>query len=164
MPAVPVSGTYWVDPGRLLAGPHPAWDGTGTAAACIAKLEAAGVGLFVDLTMPGEREPYTPLLRHARHERRGIADRGTATHEAYRGILDLVDAAHRDGERVYVHCLAGIGRTGTVVGCWLRRHGLDDGDALARIAHLRRSVPDAWQRSPETDAQRLVVTQWGDGD
>ena len=53
-------------------------------------------------------------------------------------ILDEVDGALADGGSVYVHCWGGIGRTGTVVGCWLVRHGLDDGDAVARIAELRR--------------------------
>ncbi len=40
-----------------------------------------------------------------------------------------------------MHCWGGVGRTGTVVGCWLVRHGLDDGDAIARIATLRRELP-----------------------
>ena len=53
-------------------------------------------------------------------------------------ILDDVDAALADGRTVYVHCWGGIGRTGTVVGCWLMRHGLDEGDPIRRIATLRR--------------------------
>ena len=58
-------------------------------------------------------------------------------------ILDEVDDGAREGGAVYVHCWGGIGRTGTVVGCWLLRHGLDRGDAIARIAELRREVTDA---------------------
>ena len=70
----------------------------------------------------------------------------------YRQILDLVDDALGRDEPVYVHCFGGIGRTGTVVGCWLVRHGRDDGDPMRRIATLRRDVPDAWQPSPQTAA------------
>ena len=35
------------------------------------------------------------------------------------------------GRRVYVHCRAGIGRTGTVIGCYLAEQGLD-GPAAVR--------------------------------
>ena len=38
------------------------------------------------------------------------------------GILDAIDKALEDGKNVYVHCWGGIGRDGTVVGCWLVRH------------------------------------------
>jgi len=64
---------------------------------------------------------------------------------------------------VYVHCWGGIGRTGTVVGCWLVRHGLDDGDPVRTIARLRRRTPDAWAASPQTAAQRAMVTEWKRG-
>ena len=40
-------------------------------------------------------------------------------------ILDDVDEAIAGGGLTYVHCWGGIGRTGTVVGCWLVRHGLE---------------------------------------
>lgn len=36
----------------------------------------------------------------------------------------LAKPALAAGQTVYVHCYGGIGRTGTVVGCWLVRHGL----------------------------------------
>jgi hypothetical protein len=50
------------------------------------------------------------------------------------------------------------------VGCWLVRHGLDDGDALRRIAMLRRGLPDARASSPQTDEQRRIVLGWRRGD
>jgi protein-tyrosine phosphatase len=78
-------------------------------------------------------------------------------------ILDDVDAALEAGGSVYVHCWGGIGRTGTVVGCWLMRHGLDGGDPLARIADLRRNLPAASVASPETLAQRTMVSAWKRG-
>jgi protein-tyrosine phosphatase len=78
-------------------------------------------------------------------------------------ILDDVDEARAAGATVYVHCWGGRGRTGTVVGCWLVRHGLDDGDPLGRIARLRRDVEDAQAASPETAAQRTMVTGWTRG-
>ena len=53
-----------------------------------------------------------------------------------------VDDALGEGRTVYVHCWGGIGRTGTVVGCWLVRHGLTGRGALDQIA-------DWWLHGPD---------------
>jgi hypothetical protein len=150
----PVDGAYRVAEG-LLAGSYPGDERA-------ERLEQAGVRLFVDLTELGELAPYAHVLRVARHEQRPIVDFGVTNPDRYREILDLVDAA-RSGGDVYVHCFGGRGRTGTVVGCWLARHGLDDGDPLGRIAALRAGLPDAAARSPETAEQRRLVEEWPRG-
>ena len=49
-----------------------------------------------------------------------------------------------------------------MVGCWLVRHGLDGGDAIARIAELRRDIPGA-RPSPETAGQAALVRGWRQG-
>jgi protein-tyrosine phosphatase len=77
-------------------------------------------------------------------------------------ILDAVEEAHAAGDTAYVHCWGGVGRTGTVVGCWLVRHGLDRGDPIAAIAALRAGLPDA-RPSPETAAQAALVRGWRHG-
>jgi protein-tyrosine phosphatase len=61
---------------------------------------------------------------------------------------------------VYVHCHAGIGRTGTVAACWLVRQGRAPSDALAELQRLRRDTRDAASASPETAAQRAFVAAW----
>ena len=92
-----------------------------------------------------------------------IVDMGTTTVPHMSRILDEIDTALADDRTVYVHCWGGRGRTGTVVGCWLMRHGLDGGDAIRHIAELRRDVEDARMPSPETSAQRAMVTGWKRG-
>ena len=72
-------------------------------------------------------------------------------------MLDQIDGCLADGTPVYVHCWGGIGRTGTVIGCWLARNGFPGQAALDRIAELRAGTPDAYKRSPETPAQRAFV-------
>ncbi len=79
-------------------------------------------------------------------------------------ILNQIDLVIAQKRPVYVHCLGGIGRTGTVVGCYLRRHGLADGkNVLEMIRKLRVTCEDAERRSPETKEQRVMVVGWGDG-
>jgi protein-tyrosine phosphatase len=65
---------------------------------------------------------------------------------------------------VYVHCRAGIGRTGLVVGCYLVRHGETGNEALLAIKQLRSSISSSWMQSPETDAQVDFVRNWGVGE
>ena len=121
--------------------------------------------LLVDLTHPADSlDPYERLIgAGSTRVAHPIVDLGTTTIPHMTRILDDVDAALEAGGSVYVHCWGGIGRTGTVVGCWLMRHGLDGGDPLARIADLRRELPAASVPSPETSAQRAMVSAWKRG-
>ena len=78
--------------------------------------------------------------------------------------LDAIDSAIQDGKTVYVHCWAGVGRTGTVVGCWLVRHGRTGDQALAQIADWWLNM-DEFKRaanptSPQTPQQRNYVKNW----
>jgi atypical dual specificity phosphatase len=48
-----------------------------------------------------------------------------------------IEAALAGGRRVAVHCGAGLGRTGTLVACYLTRRGVRPDDAIARLRALR---------------------------
>ena len=48
-------------------------------------------------------------------------------------LLARMSAALRRGEVLAVHCLAGLGRTGTVLAAWLVREGLTAEEALRRV-------------------------------
>ncbi len=80
------------------------------------------------------------------------------------GILDAIDSALAQGRNVYLHCWGGVGRTGTVVGCWLVRHGRTGNEALAELGELWRGVEKSRYRpvSPETREQREYVRQWAE--
>ncbi len=157
--------SYWAADG-LLAGAYPGATDAEEAARRLRAFADHDVALFVDLTHPADGlEPYESLLAHGvRRVGHPIPDLGTTTVPHMSRILDDVDALLADDRTVYVHCWGGVGRTGMVVGCWLVRHGLDAGDAIGRIAVLRRDLTSRGSPpSPETTAQRAMVTAWKRG-
>lgn len=66
-------------------------------------------------------------------------------------LLDTIVERLRAGERMLVHCAAGIGRSGTVAACVLIRLGLDESEALALVAASRPMA------GPEVGAQVDLV-------
>jgi hypothetical protein len=147
-----------IEEGRLIAGRHPCAWGPENARLEVGELLDAGVTLFLDLTRSGELDPYSWLVvPPARYVNRPIRDFSTPTPDELVAILDEIDVELDAGGLVYVHCWAGCGRTGVVVGSWLVRHGADPNDALRRIAEARGLG------CPQTLEQRLVVLAWEAG-
>lgn len=169
-----IPDSYWVSPGRLLAGEYPCARDEEEGRARLRWLLAQGVDFWLDLTEAGESglEPYLPLLneeatrlnRPVIHRRLPIPDMGTPTPGYMRRILDQLDQALEQGRTVYLHCYGGVGRTGTVVGCYLVRHGMSGVEAIAQIARWRAATPDGWKPSPETRPQTDLVLRWAELD
>jgi predicted protein tyrosine phosphatase len=169
-PNRPLAQSYWVVPGRFLAGEYPAHDfGPRLSRSLDAFLEF-GIDTFIDLTDPDELPPYLPMLaEHARYydidiryTRISIKDHNVPAHKHMRAILDAIDGALDSGRKVYLHCWGGIGRTGTVVGCHLVRRGLSGEQALAQLASWWQDVPKSriWPVTPETKRQVEYVLNW----
>jgi len=164
LPDCPIPDAYWVIPGRLLAGRYPRPRSKTGARQRLQRFLDAGVTLFLDLTEEEDAPPYAHWLgEEAQHLRIPIPDFGISSPEQMAQTLDVIDAAIGTGHTVYVHCLGGLGRTGTVVGCFLVRHGLSGAQALETIQLLRRTTPNASSPSPETDMQRWMVLNWQNG-
>ena len=171
-PDRPIPNSYWVKPGRFAAGEYPGAFDPRDGAVKVRTLLNAGIDHFIDLTQ--SREPLEPyeaiareqgqaagrLVRYERHPVRDMSVPRRATEMA--AILDAIDSALERGGTVYVHCWGGIGRTGTVVGCWLVRHGLTGAGALAQIAEWWQHVEKSWlhPESPQTHEQRNFVRDW----
>jgi protein-tyrosine phosphatase len=153
-----VRAPTWIERGRLLAGRHPcAWTADAAEREVRAVL-AEGVTLFLDLTQEGELEPYeVHVPPPARWLRIPVRDFSVPSEDTLRRALDAIDAELESGGVVYVHCWAGCGRTGVVVGSWLVRHGLEPRAALDRIAKARGLG------CPQTLEQRLLVLAWEQG-
>ena len=156
---------------RFLAGSYPiaSREETFTSRRLTALLEA-GVDTFFDITRPGETAPYMPLLeehalrfnRRVVHHRHPVQDRGLPTPAEMAKLLDAIDEALAAGRTIYLHCLGGIGRTGTAVGCWLVRHGMSGEEALAHLNSLYQTAEQSkiYSRSPEVDAQVDFILHW----
>ncbi len=144
-----------IEPGRLIAGRHPCAWGPEDAGGEVRALLDTGVTLFLDLTEGGELEPYASFVEPpARYLNAPIRDFSVPTRDGLAATLDVIDAELARGGLVYVHCWAGCGRTGVVVGSWLVRHGVDAHDALRRIAETRGPG------CPQTLEQRAFVLGW----
>jgi hypothetical protein len=92
-----------------------------------------------------------------------ISDMAVPTRKKMVKILDAIDQHIGYGHTVYVHCLGGYGRTGTVIGCWLARHSIAHGtDVLEYLDYLRMSDPTG-QASPQTPQQVSMVVRWQTG-
>lgn len=170
----PIPESYWVEPGRFLAGEYPgSFDEEQTRRRLDALIEA-GFDTFIDLTRENENTPYSRILEeqslaygmNVRYHRFSIGDFGLPTPELMKTILDQIDESLAQGRRVYLHCWGGIGRTGTTVGCYLVRRGLGGSDALHRLAEWWREVPKSrfHPRSPETLEQASFVRDWASHD
>jgi protein-tyrosine phosphatase len=104
------------------------------------------VDFVVDLTEDGELDAYPCQCERRRLP---IRDFGVPTHDELRRILNTIDDALGYGRTVFVHCRGGIGRTGTVLGAWLRRHGHSPEEALEKL-----------DGRPETHEQRELIREW----
>jgi predicted protein tyrosine phosphatase len=166
----PIPDSYWVVAGQFLAGEYPGALVEAEARRKLRDVLKTGIAVFIDLTEPGEyglkpysdlaREEAAALGREITHLRFPIPDRGTPSDRLMRRILQTIDELIAEGRPIYVHCYGGIGRTGTVVGCWMVEHGRSGEAALAEIERLRHDTPDGWMTSPETREQQQMVRTW----
>ncbi len=164
-PSTPLGNSYWVVPGKLLAGEYPRGKDVAASRLRLGAMIAAGITSFVDLTTAADGlEPYEGLLAElsngqARRFSFGIMDMSVPSSPQLMGsILDTIDRELETGAGVYVHCWGGIGRTGTVIGCWLKRHGRDD------LPELWKACPKSrvYLNSPQTDEQGQYIADWNE--
>jgi hypothetical protein len=160
----PLPNTYWVVPGRVLAGEYPGAPDDTLARARLARLHEAGIDSFVDLTEDGELPPYRHLLlTHTEYLRSAIVDTCVPNNVSQtQELLSSIRAALDRGRSVYVHCRAGIGRTGLIIGCFLADQEVNGKKALKILNRLwlqsERSA--SWPEVPQTPEQADYIRRW----
>ena len=174
--ATPFPQSYWVRPGLLCAGHYPGDRDPATGAQKLAGLLDCGVRRSLNLIPIDERgrdgEAFTaydaPLQALAAERgsscdclRMGFPDGHTPDLAGMSAILDRIDASIADGEPIYVHCWGGHGRTSTVIGCHLVRHGDAPEQAIERILAWRSTLPRNW--FPFQNGQEAFLRAWRPG-
>ena len=161
---LPLANSYWVVPGKLLAGEYPGGASPEATRARLKLLTAAGIDAFVDLTQPGEVPSYeAELPAGVLYFRKPLPDHGLPEAPSrMTGILESLRRALDSSRSVYLHCRAGIGRTGMVAGCFLAEQGLGGEGALSELNRLwkQSARSEVWPSIPETDAQVEYVLRW----
>lgn len=134
------------------------------------ELSDLGIRSLINLTDPEEEINYFTIIynnycerfqeiycKELVHTRFKIKDMDIPTKDLMRKILDKIDKDIQKSHPVYVHCIGGTGRTGTVIGCYLLRHKLVNKNEVFEKIHLLRGDG---KESPETEEQRQFVLNW----
>ncbi len=164
LPDLPLPNSYWVIPASLLAGEHPSGVDEAETRDRLTALRHAGIDCFIDLTEADEVPEYSHLLRpQDEYLRFEIPDMGVP-YQLSR-TMDLLLAlrmALGRGRGIYVHCRAGIGRTGLVIGCFLAEEEPSGRSAVKRLNRLwKQSARSAqWPKVPQTPEQTDYIRRW----
>jgi len=166
-------------PGKFLAGYYPGSRDSVTAQTKLKNLLEHGIRHFINLmerdedNFQGEKfVAYGDQLQTMANEmnipielaQMPIRDMNIPLVADMISILDEIDRAMEHNPAVYLHCWGGRGRTGTVVGCYLARHGMAAGEAaLDLLGELRQNDPLSHLPSPETKIQAEFVRTWPKG-
>lgn len=114
-------------------------------------LEAEGICAIVSLT-----ESAPPELDDASHFdtlHLPIDDMTPPEYEQIEQFVDFVDCHLGEGRAVGVHCLAGLGRTGTMIACYLVTRGRGADEAIKEVRQARPG-------SIQTESQEQAIRRW----
>lgn len=124
-------------------------------------LKEYGITHVVSLVTQTEMEDYgVPQLLQAYRDaglqtyHLPILDQGTTSADQLDAVLSWIQEALAEQAHVLIHCVGGLGRSGTLAACYLRRKGLSAEQALAEVRAVRTP------RAVESSAQEETVRNY----
>lgn len=149
---------------NLYAGEYPGDKNEEKARLKISRMIEFGVRHFIDLTEEHELRPYSHLLPpEVTYYRFPIRDCDIpdSIEDVVRLVDHIKDLTKKDNGYTYVHCWGGVGRTGTIVGCYLAEDSY--GDTINRLRSRFADMPkSAYRVTPETKAQEDFIRRFLD--
>ena len=161
----PLYQSYHVD-SNVFAGEYPGDKYGEKAETKIQQMVHFGVRHFVDLTEEGELNPYAQLVPDdCTYIRFPIRDVSVPKNvdEVERWIYGIQELSRRNDGYVYIHCWGGVGRTGTIVACYLaeQMENPTANNALEKLRSLFSAMPkSAHRRTPETKEQEAFIAKY----
>jgi protein-tyrosine phosphatase len=173
----PFPRSYWVHENKFMAGYYPGSQFPKQCEQNMQNLLACGIRCCINLMKQTETgydyklfEPYEPVLKRSAADlgfevsyyNIPITDIDIPSVQVMKDILKTINnSIYEKHQPVYLHCRGGIGRTGTVVGCWLIEMKLATPDNVFDIIReLRVSDSANYIPSPETEGQIEFVMNW----
>jgi atypical dual specificity phosphatase len=133
---------FWLVAGALMGGEWPERH--------LEWLKGQGISVIVNLTPMPYRDDRFRVYEIP------IADGRAPAFDQIVHFCRLVDRELARTSRIYVHCVAGCGRTGTMLACYLAyRERLEAGEAVRQVRALRPCAI-------EGDAQEDAIADWGE--
>ena len=177
MNKTPFLQSYWVREAMLCAGHYPGALNVDERNMKLTGLLDCGIRRIVNLIPAHETgangfpfDPYEPVIQQMASSRGlqveclrlGYGDGTTPERSHMSKILDTLDSSIAAGEPLYVHCWGGHGRTSSVIGCFLIRHGASAQEAIDQIVGWRNPLPR--NHFPYEGRQEKFVRSWQAGE
>jgi len=136
----------WMREGKLAASVQP------RSLSQLIWLRRNGVDAVLDLTNGNEGHQYSPLVFCGNYLRVPMRDHYPPTQTQLRNAISFITNRIARGNAVLIHCLGGVGRTGTVLACYLIE--AERSTAAQAIAEVRARRPGSIEPAQEASVHQ----------
>jgi protein-tyrosine phosphatase len=170
MQILPFKKSYWILPGKLLVGEVPTGMSLPETKEKLNGLKNLNVSVIINLMEDDETNREGDLFYNYEEDalklgmktfRFSIEDVSIPSKELMDSIINQMHKSIQNNDTIYVHCWGGVGRTGTVVGCFLKKFKYATNENVFEfIDYLKRTSAMNERMSPETSEQMNFVLNW----